>query len=139
MGDTDYEIATLHRGKYMLILLVGLCVVTVIIAQIPIQEVQKIIIVLLSLPLLIFLGTKWSAKPSRWNLNNGRLSIYFQNKPQEIDIENIRYIRNVPRSGGNLIMIFLKDAKQPKRYWRNKLFQSADDLEALMHALKMEG
>ena len=139
MRGTNFEIATLHRGKYMLVLLAGLCVVTVLVSQLPAQEILKIIIVLLSVPLLLFLGTKWSANPSRWTIDDGALSIDFKNASHNIDIKTIKYIRNVPRSGGNLIMIFMKDARQPKRYWRNKLFQNADDLESLIHALKMEG
>ncbi|NQD71044.1 hypothetical protein HP439_09970 [Sphingobacterium shayense] len=139
MRGADFEIATLHRGKYMLVLLAGLCVVTVLVSQLSIQEILKIIIVLLSVPLLLFLGTKWSANPSRWRIDDRLLSINFKNDSHSIDIQTIKYIRNVPRSGGNLIMIFFKDARQPKRYWRNKLFQNADDLESLIHALKMEG
>lgn len=139
MRGTDFEIATLHRGKYMLVLLGGLCVETVLVSQLSIQEILKIIIVLLSVPLLLFLGTKWSANPSRWRIDDRLLSINFKNDSHSIDIQTIKYIRNVPRSGGNLIMIFFKDARQPKRYWRNKLFQNADDLESLIHALKMEG
>ena len=139
MSEVTFEIATLHRGKYMLLLLAGLCITTILVAGLPVQEIVKIIIVLLSVPILIFFGTKWSANPSRWTLEARRLHIRFKNKSHEVDLNTIKYIRNVPRSGGNLIMIFLKDAKQPKRYWRNKLFQTADDLESLMHALKMEG
>ena len=139
MRGADFEIATLHRGKYMLVLLAGLCVVTVLVSQLSIQEILKIIIVLLSVPLLLFLGTKWSANPSRWRIDDRLLSINFKNDSHSIDIQTIKYIRNVPRSGGNLIMIFFKDARQPKRYWRNKLFQNADDLDSLIHALKMEG
>ncbi|MGO3805375.1 MAG: hypothetical protein ACTJHT_03655 [Sphingobacterium sp.] len=139
MCEVNFEIATLHRGKYMILLLTGVCMAALLVARLPIQEVLKIIVVLLSVPLSLFLGIKWSANPSRWTIEKDRLSISFKNKAQDIDLGTIRYIRNVPRSGGNLIMIFMKDAKQPKRYWRNKLFQASDDLDSLMHVLKTHG
>lgn len=138
MVNNSYHIATLHRGRYMLLLLVGVCIATVIAARLPITEIAKILVVLLSLPLLIFLSTRWSRNNSEWKIANGRISIQFRNQQEHLILKDIKYLRNVPRSGGNLIMIFQKNGKT-KRYWRNKLFQKADDLNALVHALKQEG
>lgn len=140
MPNNVYHIATLHRGRYMLLLLGGVCVVTAIAARIPIPEIAKILVVLFSLPILIFLSTRWSQNNSLWTVEKGQVSIQFDNQQDEhILVKDIKYLRNVPRSGGNLIMIFLKKNKAPKRYWRNKLFQKADDLNALVHALKQQG
>lgn len=124
----------------MLLLLIGVCLVTAIASRLPIQEVAKILIVLISLPLLFFISTKWSRAPSVWRIENGEVSIQFHGKEADtFMLGDVKYVRNLPRSGGNLIMIFLTKKKAPKRYWRNKLFQKADDLDALIHALKQQG
>jgi len=86
------------------------------------------------------LSIKGSRNDSYWTIKNGEVSIRFHNQKEELLIlSEVKYLRNLPRSGGNLIMIFLATAKAPKRYWRNKLFQKDDDLNALIHALKQQG
>lgn len=140
MTDKSFQIATLHRGRYMLLLLAGVCLVTAIASRLPMPEIAKILVVLVSLPLLIFCSTKWSKNNSTWTIQQGKVVIAFKNQPQEsFPLNSIKYFRNVPRSGGNLMMFFFKKGKTTKRYWRNKLFQKADDLNALVHALRQEG
>ena len=140
MSEKTFHIATLHRGKYMILLLIGVCIVTAIVSRLPIQEVPKILIVLCSLPLLLFLSIKWSRNDSHWIVTDSEIAIHFHDKKQDtLLLADIKYLRNLPRSGGNLIMIFNKRKKQPKRYWRNKLFQKDDDLNALIHVLKQQG
>lgn len=124
----------------MLLLLAGVCVVTILAARLPMPEIAKILVVLLSVPLLIFFATKCSRNNSVWTVIQGQVSIQFKNhKEESFSVTDIKYLRNVPRSGGNLIMIFFKEKKIPQRYWRNKLFEKADDLHALVHALRQEG
>ena len=140
MVNKSFHIATLHRGRYMLLLLAGVCLVTLIAAQVPISEIAKILVVLFSLPLLIFCSAKWSKNDSVWMVQDGEIRIQFGNQQSEsFPLANIKYLRNVPRSGGNLLMFFFKKDKTPKRYWRNKLFTKADDLNALVHAIRQEG
>lgn len=140
MTNKSFHIATLHRGRYMLLLLTGVCVVTAIASRLPISEIVKILVVLVSLPLLIFCSTKWSKNNSVWTIQGGNIVIRFKNQQEDsFPLDNIKYLRNVPRSGGNLIMFFFKKGKTPQRYWRNKLFEKADDLNALVHAIREEG
>lgn len=140
MATTSFHIATLHRGRYMLLLLAGVCLVTAVSSRLPISEIVKILVVLVSLPLLIFCSIKWSKNDSVWTIQEGKVVIQFKNQQEEsFPLANIKYLRNVPRSGGNLIMFFFKKDMKTKRYWRNKLFEKADDLNALVHAIRQEG
>lgn len=140
MADKSFHIATLHRGRYMLLLLAGVCIVTAVASRLPISEIIKILTVLVSLPLLIFCSTKWSKNNSVWTIQKGEIRIRFQNQREDsFLLEDIKYLRNVPRSGGNLVMFFFKKDQKTKRYWRNKLFEKADDLNALVHTIKQEG
>lgn len=140
MANNSFHIATLHRGRYMLLLLVGVCIVTAIVSRLPIPEIAKILVVLISLPLLIFSSIRWSQNNSIWTIAQGQVSIQFKNQEEEsFSLLDIKYLRNVPRSGGNLLMFFFKKKQKTKRYWRNKLFEKADDLHALVHALRQEG
>lgn len=141
MTSQTFHIATLHRGRYMIFLLIGVSLVTAIVARLPIIEIAKILSVLLTLPILIYLSTRLSRNHSEWTLTNKHLHIRFPKKNQEeiINLLDIKYLRNVPRSGGNLIMFFLREKKSPQRYWRNKLFEKMDDLESLIHQLRQHG
>lgn len=123
----------------MIFLLVGVCVVTAIVSRLPLQEIVKILVVLISLPILLYLSTKLSQNPSQWTVDSETLHVRFSDKKEEsILLSEIKYLRNVPRSGGNLLMFFMQQGKGTKRFWRNKLFQADDDLNALIHALKQQ-
>ncbi|MEJ5055137.1 hypothetical protein [Sphingobacterium sp. MYb382] len=140
MAATTFHIATLHRGRYMLYLLLGVCLVTAAVARFPLQEVVKILIVLISLPFLLFLSIKLSKNNSEWTIADKQVHIRFDNKNEvSFAIDEVKYLRNLPRSGGNLLMIFMHKKLTPKRFWRNKLFQKQDDLNSLIHALREEG
>src|SRR5690606_37134570 len=115
MTNKSFHIATLHRGRYMLILLAGVCVVTAIASRLPVSEIVKILVVLVSLPLLIFCSTKWSKNNSVRTIKEGKVVIQFKNQQEDsFSLDNIKYLRNVPRSGGNLIMFFFKNDKTPR-------------------------
>lgn len=124
----------------MLYLLIGVCAVTALVTRLPIIEIAKILSVLVNLPVLIYLSTKLSNNPSQWTVDDMQIAIRFSDNTEEhIAIEEIKYLRNVPRSGGNLIMLFLKNSRSPKRFWRNKLFEKVDDLDSLIHQLRQNG
>lgn len=65
-----------------------------------------------------------------------RLCIEKGKRNYEMRVETIDHIRNHIRSGGNLLAIYRKGQNQPLRFWRNKLFQSADDYETLIQEIK---
>lgn len=124
----------------MLCLLLGVCIVTVITNRFEISEIAKILIILVSLPALIYASTKLSRNDSTWTLLDNKMTILFRDQAEVIiDLKDVKYMRNVPRSGGNLLMFFLKNNRSPQRFWRNKLFQGADDLDSLILRLKQQG
>ncbi|WP_139227573.1 hypothetical protein [Sphingobacterium wenxiniae] len=140
MENPSFQIATLHRGRYMLLLLLGVCIVTAIVSRFPWTEIAKILTVLVSLPFLLYLSIRWSRNNSSWTINADNVHVVFRNGKEEmITFKDIKYFRNLPRSGGNLLMIFLQKSRTPKRFWRNKLFQQEDQLNSLIHALKQKG
>lgn len=130
-----FYLSTLHRGKYMFILLTSILLIGIGMSKVPIQEIYKIIIALLMIPLALYLAIKCSTLDSTWQLNTDSLRISNSKKTVEFPLNNISHIRNLRRSGGNLIII-----NQIKgsafRTWRNKLFQKEDDLPLLVQAIK---
>ncbi|WON95900.1 MULTISPECIES: hypothetical protein [Sphingobacterium] len=130
-----FHLSTLHRGKYMLILLISIFLIGMGMSKVPIQEILKIIIALLMIPLALYLAIKSSTLSSTWVLDEDTLQISNAKKTIVFPLHNISHIRNLKRSGGNLIII--NQNKGPAfRTWRNKLFQKEDDLPLLTEALK---
>ncbi|GAA0882315.1 MULTISPECIES: hypothetical protein [Sphingobacterium] len=130
-----FHLSTLHRGKYMLILLISIFLIGMGMSKVPIQEILKIIIALLMIPLALYLAIKSSTLSSTWVLDENTLQISNAKKTIVFPLNNISHIRNLKRSGGNLIII--NQNKGPAfRTWRNKLFQKEDDLPLLTEALK---
>lgn len=130
-----FHLSTLHRGKYMLILLISIFLIGMGMSKVPIQEILKIIIALLMIPLALYLAIKSSTLSSTWVLDENTLQISNAKKTIVFPLHNISHIRNLKRSGGNLIII--NQNKGPAfRTWRNKLFQKEDDLPLLTEALK---
>jgi hypothetical protein len=119
----------------MLILLVSIFLIGMGMSKVPIQEILKIIIALLMIPLALYLAIKCSTLSSTWVLDENTLEISNAKKTIVFQLTNISHIRNLKRSGGNLIII--NQNKGPAfRTWRNKLFQKEDDLPLLTEALK---
>jgi hypothetical protein len=130
----SFEINTLHRGKYMLSFFSLLIFAGVISSQIPATEIAKIIIVLFTIPLILFLSVKWSKNKSVWELTDQELVVRFANRTDTYLVTDIDHIKSLTRSGGNLYVLHFHK-KFPKRYWRNKLFASDDDNLLLHDAL----
>lgn len=103
-------------------------------ALIPFQEVVKIIIVLFTIPAILFASVKVSQNPSIWQLTEESITITFPHKEISYPLTEINYIQSLTRSGGALYVIHFHK-KSPARYWRNKLFQNEDDNESLHQAL----
>lgn len=119
----------------MLILLISIFLIGMGMSKVPIQEILKIIIALLMIPLALYLAIKSSTLSSTWVLDENTLQISNAKKTIVFPLHNISHIRNLKRSGGNLIII--NQNKGPAfRTWRNKLFQKEDDLPLLTEALK---
>jgi len=128
------SIHTLHRGKYMLCFFALLFAAGGISSFIPAQEIVKIIIVLFTIPVILYCSVKLSQSPSQWTLEEDRLTISFKNKIITYLYADIDHIRSLTRSGGNLYVIYFRK-RSPQRYWRNKLFQKDDDHQLLHEAL----
>lgn len=135
MEKLNFKIATLHRGRYMLLMMLSVLVLVYIVSRLPLSEVVKIMGSLFSLPLILFIAVKYAKNPSIWTIYNGELTIKNSTSSKTIALDSINFIRNLRRSGGNLIIIKLKSGDHI-RAWRNKLFQSEDDLKSLCQALK---
>ncbi|WP_156169699.1 hypothetical protein [Sphingobacterium sp. IITKGP-BTPF85] len=90
---------------------------------------------LFSLPLVLYIAVKCSRKPTVWTIDNESLTIEDPTSDKIIPLNTIDYVRNLRRSGGNLIIIKLKTGAHV-RAWRNKLFESEDDLKNLCQSLK---
>ncbi len=119
----------------MLILLTSILFIGMGMSKVPVQEILKIIIALLMVPLALYVAIKCSTLSSTWVLDENTLQISNAKKTIVFPLNNISHIRNLKRSGGNLIII--NQNKGPAfRTWRNKLFQKEDDLPLLTEALK---
>ncbi|WP_140937903.1 hypothetical protein [Sphingobacterium lumbrici] len=101
---------------------------------IPFQEIVKIIIVLFTIPAILFISVKISQNPSVWTLTEENITITFPDKEISHPLSEINHIQSLTRSGGALYVIHFHK-KSPARYWRNKLFQDEDDNQHLHQAL----
>ena len=119
----------------MFILLTSILLIGIGMSKVPVQEIIKIIIALLMIPFALYLAIKCSTLSSTWILEEEVLRISNAKKTVVFPLSSISYIRNLKRSGGNLIIIH--PVKGPAfRTWRNKLFQKEDDLPLLREALR---
>jgi hypothetical protein len=130
-----FSLSTLHRGRYMFILLTAILLIGIGMSKVPIQEIFKIIIALLLVPFALFLAIKCAMLPSTWQLDADTLTISNSKKKVVFPLSDISHIRNLKRSGGNLIIIS-RNKGSAFRTWRNKLFQKEDDLPVLVEAIK---
>lgn len=124
----DFTINTLYRGKYMLSFFILLFIAGGLSALIPASEIVKIIVILFTIPFILYLSVKISQNPSQWHIDDTQLTITFISTSKTIvyPLAQIDHIRTLTRSGGTLYVIYFKK-KSPARYWRNKLFQNQDD------------
>lgn len=125
---------TLHRGKYMASFFILLFVAGGVGSLLPFPELYKIIIVLFTIPGILYISVKMSQHPSSWSLDENTLTIDFADKKYSYFLHDIDHIRSLTRSGGNLYVIYFRK-KGPIRYWRNKLFQNDDENSKLHEAL----
>lgn len=114
----------------------ALFVAGIVASLLEINEIHKILILLISLPVILFSSVKFSQLPSEWTIAEDSIHIEKGGKVHHIPLENLEYIKNHIRSGGNLIAIYEKKGNGPLRFWRNKLFQSNDDFDAMIQAFK---
>lgn len=135
MEKLSFKIATLHRGRYMLLMMLFVLALVYIVSRLPLSEVVKIMGSLFSLPLVLYIAVKCSRKSTVWTIDNESLTIEDRTSHKIIPLNTIDYVRNLRRSGGNLIIIKLKTGAHV-RAWRNKLFESEDDLKNLCQSLK---
>lgn len=110
-------------------------VLVYIVSRLPLSEVVKIMGSLFSLPLVLYIAVKCSKKTTVWTIDHEALTIEDSTSSKVILLDTIDYVRNLRRSGGNLIIIKLKSGAH-FRAWRNKLFESEDDIKSLCQSLK---
>lgn len=134
MQKQHFQINTLHRAKYMLSFFSLLILAGILSSLLPAKEAFKIVFVLFTIPITLFLSVKFSSNSSTWTLTDEALTISFTDKTIAYPISDIDHIRSLTRSGGNLYVIYLKH-KSPARYWRNKLFIADDDALEMHNAL----
>lgn len=103
-----------------------------LISLIDTKEIYRIVAILFFVPVILYLSVKISKNPSTWSFDNENVTINFASSQKIIPIENIDHVRSLTRSGGNLIEIYQKKGKT-LRIWKNKLFQSEDDIQ-MLHA-----
>ena len=131
-----FHIHTLHRGRFIWILLGCLFAAGFLLSYVQVSEIVKILILLFCIPVILFLAVKVSLQPSTWDLQTDRLHIDKAGKVYEVSFENLAYIKNHLRSGGNLIAIYKNQKGTPIRIWRNKLFVKNDDFDAMMQEFR---
>ena len=134
-----YQINTLHRGRFIWILLGFLFAVGYILSLTQLQEIYKIIILLFCIPLLMWTAVKFSKESSSWEIVNNSIVINAFEKQTTIPMEDIAYIKNHMRSGGNLVVFHKKGKSAPIRIWRNKIFAANDQFDQLIFKLKEFG
>lgn len=134
-----FQIFTLHRGKFIWILLSCLFLSGFILSFVELQEIAKIIILLFCIPAILFVSVKFSFITSQWQVLDNKLIIERANENHEFLFKEIKYIKNHLRSGGNLIAIYKKGKSTPLRIWRNKLFSKVDEFDSMLYHLKNKG
>jgi len=81
-------------------------------------------------------AVRFSKQSSIWSIQNNILDISIFGKEISIPIEQISYLKNHIRSGGNLIVFHKKGKASPTRIWRNKIFANNDQFDELILAIK---
>lgn len=131
-----FEINTLHRGRFIWILLGSLFVVGYLLSLTQLQEIYKIIILLFCIPAIMWAAVRFSKDSSTWSIQNRNINITIFNKELSFAVDEISYIKNHIRSGGNLVVFHKKGKSPATRIWRNKIFASNDQFDELIAALK---
>ena len=131
-----YTINTLHRGKFIWVLLGGLFIIGTGLSLLELQEIVKIIILLFCIPALLFGAVKLNKQTSIWSIEGDTLTISTKKKTTHFDLQKVDYIKNHIRSGGNLIAFHFSEKISTKRFWRNKLFVGPDDFDEIFSIFK---
>ena len=84
-------------------------------------------------------AVKFSKESSSWEIVNNSIVINAFEKQTTIPMEDIAYIKNHMRSGGNLVVFHKKGKSAPIRIWRNKIFAANDQFDQLIFKLKELG
>jgi len=132
-----YDINTLHRGKFIWILLGGLFAIGIGLSLLELQEIVKIIILLFCIPALLFGAVKFNKQTSIWTIEGNSLTVSTKNKTTQFDLQQVAYIKNHVRSGGNLLAFHFSEKISTKRFWRNKLFVGPDGYDELLNEFKL--
>ncbi|MBV2226571.1 hypothetical protein [Sphingobacterium sp. NPDC055431] len=131
-----YQINTLHRGRFIWILLGSLFVVGYFLSLSTLQEIYKILILLFCIPAIMWAAVRFSKQNSTWVIDKSNINITKFGQEIQIPIAEITYLKNHIRSGGNLLAFHKKGKMSTVRIWRNKIFANNDQFEQLIQTIK---
>jgi hypothetical protein len=134
-----YQINTLHRGRFIWILLGSLFFVGYLLSLTTLQEIYKILILLFCIPVIMWSAVRFSKDSSTWEILDNKIVINIFGKEILLPIDSIAYIKNHIRSGGNLVVFHKKGKSGATRIWRNKIFANNDQFDSLISYLKELG
>jgi len=132
----DFHIQTLHRGQFIWVLLGGLFVIGYLLSLMPLSEIAKILILLFCVPVLMWISVKFNRTESLWEFTDGNIRITKFGKTSAFPVQEVAYVKNHIRSGGNLLVFYFNEKSTPIRLWRNKMFVSPDQFDELLEKLK---
>ncbi|MGO1648431.1 MAG: hypothetical protein ACTHYC_05290 [Sphingobacterium sp.] len=132
----DFHLQTLHRGRFIWGLLSGLFVIGYVLSLMPLSEIAKILILLFCVPVLMWGSVKFNRAESLWEFNDSNIRITKFGKTHEFSIQEVAYVKNHIRSGGNLLVFYFNEKSAPIRLWRNKMFVPPDQFDALLAKIK---
>lgn len=134
-----FQIQTLHRGRFIWVLLGGLLLVGYILSLTNLSELVKILALMFCIPVLMWLSVKLNRRESSWEIHPDRIYITRFGKTVDFPIAQVVYLKNHVRSGGNLVVFYFGKPNSPLRLWRNKLFVQPDQFdEALARIAELE-
>ncbi len=132
----EYKIHTLHRARFIWILLGFLFLAGFLLSFSNLGEIAKIIILLFCIPVILYTAVRVSYQTSIWKVDEEGITISRPSEEHQFSFSNIAYIKNHIRSGGNLIAIHQNNSRKVYRLWRNKLFMGEDQYDQLIHRIK---
>ncbi len=131
-----YQINTLHRGRFIWILLGSLFAIGYCMSLTQLQEIYKIILLLFCFPIIMWSAVRFSRDQSYWHINDDTIQINIFGKEILIPINDISFLKNHIRSGGNLMVFHKRGKSSAVRIWRNKIFAKNDQFDDLIQKIK---
>lgn len=81
-------------------------------------------------------AVRFSRDQSYWHINDDTIQINIFGKEILIPINDISFLKNHIRSGGNLMVFHKRGKSSAVRIWRNKIFAKNDQFDDLIQKIK---